>query len=484
MKLIDRRSKAGSALAGLAVGLGFVASAMASSSDAATITTFPIEAGSPVGKHVPGYIASSPITGELWFTDSGTAPAVRSISTDGAPLAAVVSRPSGDLSFTPSGRLFWTVESSTGTPYIEFRDLDGESNYISLSEVADPFAIIAGSSAGEYLYSARQEKGSQYGFCGSSTCKFVALSRITDLEETPAGQVWAMQPEGPAAIRISDQFRVPLPVGSAPGRAAVGPEGNLWIAGFGTGNDDSNTLNQIIRLTPSGEQKSFVLPPGRGPDDITLGPDGALWFTEHLSNSIGRMTTSGEYSSCPLPDAATNPEPLGITTGTDGAIWFTEPGAGAIGRLTGNCVASAAVTPSPGPGAGGGAAADKTKPFLGPLKLSRSSFDVKVGTKVTFTLSEPSAVVFTAQKKAMGRKVGKKCKAQTRSNADGRRCVRLVAVQGSLPVAGKTGMNTFTFKGKLGSRTLRPGRYLLSGTATDAAQNASLPSAIGFTIVN
>jgi streptogramin lyase len=470
------------AIVGLLLGLALVASAAALPASAATITTFPIEAGSPVGKHVPGYIASSPLTGELWFTDTGSAPAVRSISTGGAPLEAVVSPPSGDLSFTPSGRLFWTVESTTGTPYVEFRDTNGESNYISLSGVADPYAIIAGSAAGEYLFTARQEKGTQFGFCMAS-CKFVASSRLTDLEETPDGQVWAMQPEGPAAIRVSDQFKVPLPAGSGPARAAVGPEGNLWIAGFGTGNDSSNTLNQIIRLTPSGEQKSFVLPPGRGPDDITLGPDGALWFTEHLSNSIGRLTTSGEYSSCPLPNAAANPEPFGITTGADGAIWFTESGAGAIGRLTGNCVASTTIAPTPGPPAIGGTA-DKTKPVLGPLKLSRSSFDVKVGTKVTFTLSEPSAVVFTAQKKAGGRKVGKQCKAQTRSNADGRRCVRLVAVKGSLPVAGRTGKNIFTFKGKFGSRTLRPGRYLLSGTATDAAQNASLPSATGFTIVN
>jgi streptogramin lyase len=468
------------AIVGLLLGLALVASAAALPAGAATITTFPIEAGSPVGKHVPGYIASSPLTGELWFTDTGSAPAVRSISTGGAPLEAVVSRPSGDLSFTPGGRLFWTVESTTGTPYVEFRDINGESNYISLSGVADPYAVIAGSSAGEYLFTARQEKGTQFGFCRAS-CKFVASSRLTDLEETPDGQVWAMQPEGPAAIRMSDEFKVPLPAGSGPGRAAIGPDGDLWIAGFGTGNDSSNTLNQIIRLTPSGEQKSFVLPPGRGPDDITLGPDGALWFTEYISNSIGRMTTSGEYSSCPLPNAAADPKPIGITTGADGAIWFTESGAGAIGRLTGNCVASTAITPTSGPGANGGA--DTTKPVLGALKLSRSSFNTKVGTKVSFTLSEPSAVVFTVQKKARGRKVGKKCKAQTRSNADGKRCVRLSAVSGSLPVAGRTGQNTFTFKGKFGSRTLRPGRYLLSGTATDAAKNASLPSAIGFTIV-
>lgn len=57
---------------------------------------------------------------------------------------------------------------------------------------------------------------------------------------------------------------------------------------------------------------------------ITWGPDGALWFTRSDTNSIDRMSTSGQLTEYPLPNVASVPE--GITVGPDGALWFTERG--------------------------------------------------------------------------------------------------------------------------------------------------------------
>ena len=48
---------------------------------------------------------------------------------------------------------------------------------------------------------------------------------------------------------------------------------------------------------------------------------------------------------------------------------------------------------------------------------------------------------------------------------------------------GKAGKNTITFRGRIGGRKLRTGKYRLTGKATDAAKNASSPAQATFRIV-
>jgi virginiamycin B lyase len=112
----------------------------------------------------------------------------------------------------------------------------------------------------------------------------------------------------------------------------VGPDHNLWFIDSGT--------NSIGRVTTSGQVKEYSLPASYRCDlheaEITAGSDGALWFVEDgyagYVAAIGRITTSGEISEYPLP--GTSARPLSIVAGPDGALWFTENSAGSIGRLT------------------------------------------------------------------------------------------------------------------------------------------------------
>jgi hypothetical protein len=90
---------------------------------------------------------------------------------------------------------------------------------------------------------------------------------------------------------------------------------------------------------------------------------------------------------------------------------------------------------------------------------------VPKGTKVSFSLSQRGSVKFTVQKKAKGRKGGKKWK----------------SVKGSFTVAGKAGRNSFTFRGRVGGKTLKPGSYRLTGAAK--AKKAGVPKRKGFRIV-
>jgi hypothetical protein len=152
------------------------------------------------------------------------------------------------------------------------------------------------------------------------------------------------------------------------------------------------------------------------------------------------------------------------------------------------------------PGGGGGqtgGGADVTKPTLGALTLARHSFAAarsgaaisararrkpRIGTAISFMLSEPSSVRFTVQRKASGRKLRGRCVKPSRAPR-GERCTRWIAVAGSFSFAGKAGTNAFTFRGRIGGRSLAPGNYRLNGKATDGAGNASPVKRASFRIV-
>jgi hypothetical protein len=505
---------------------GFLAAAVPAG--AVTITEFPVGSLKP-GETRPTYIASSP-AGRLAFVDTGTAYGVRQMDTTGALTGPAISAPAGatapfgDLAFDLDGDLTWLANQpgAIPRPYVVTRAANGVVDPKGPWETfRDPYAVAYRNGVIWITGGAVDRKeGKPDGFhvcdvpdvghhCFGND---VVDSRMTDLTLDSAGRMWAMQPEANIARRANASntafdLAVTLPGGSKPGRAALGPDGNLWIAAFGNTYDAQNTTNQIIRLTPSGVPTSFALPRGRGSNDIAAGPDGALWFTEHISGSIGRISTCGTYTSYPLPTAGAMP--YGIVAGADGALWFTEYGAAKIGRLVPDPVPAGECGSSPPPGGGGtppppggtnpaAVSADTTTPVLGSLGFSRTSFRAAksgastsgrrkpappVGTKVSFSLSEASSVNFTVEQPAAGRKVNGTCVKPKPSNRGKRRCTRWAPVRGSFGVPGTAGENAFTFRGRVGGKSLKPGGYRLTGQATDSAGNASSLRRRGFKIV-
>ena len=108
----------------------------------------------------------------------------------------------------------------------------------------------------------------------------------------------------------------------------TGPDGALWITQSLTG---SRVSNNVIRLTTSGQTKTFTV--GAGPSEICVGPDKALWFTELDGGAIGRLTTAGKFKEYKTHYKYF--EPFGIAAGPDGALWFTVfNGTPSIGRIT------------------------------------------------------------------------------------------------------------------------------------------------------
>jgi virginiamycin B lyase len=485
---------------------------------AVTIDTFPVTGAS----HSPLYIAASPL-GTLWFTEYKTA--VREINTAGTPLTTISPglnspAPTGDLLFAPDGSLYWAAEPGGKGGYGTYRP-NGETRE-ELREHTAETATVGLDNAGLPIFGAYTGAAAQRadGYChgGSGTCRIVTTTEPSDIVSGVGGAIWLIAPESDEISRAGDSspaitgLVVQVPADSNPTRAALGPDGDLWVTARGS----SQVQSQLIRVTPDGLQTYFPLPAGSEPLDIVLGPDGALWFTEFGSNEIGRMTTAGEYSSCPLPNAAANPHPYGITVGIEGAIWFTEKNAGAIGRLTGgNCVpvistgggsgsggeggGGSGAGSGGGSGAGGGGNAgtpSSPKPTLSGLALAPASFTAApsggpilpklkkgTGTKVSFHASVAGGIHFTVERKVDGRRVGGRCASATKGNAGKAACSRLVAVRGSFEAGTAAGTGSVVFSGRLSGKPLAAGRYVLVATE-NAGGATSAPASASFSVVN
>lgn len=117
---------------------------------------------------------------------------------------------------------------------------------------------------------------------------------------------------GPGANNVADAISI-----------ASGPDAALWFT------EPNNYM--IGRITTSGSFTTFPLPP-QTCWGIASGSDGALWFTVTSSDEIGRITTSGVRTEYAIPTP--NGYATEIVSGPDGALWFTEQFTNKIGRIT------------------------------------------------------------------------------------------------------------------------------------------------------
>ena len=146
----------------------------------------------------------------------------------------------------------------------------------------------------------------------------------------------------------------------------------------------------------------------------------------------------------------------------------------------------AGACPPPGPGGG----ADRAAPVLDRFKLTNAIFRTAAraavrrprGTRFRYRLSEHATVRIAIERRARGRRVGRRCRPPSRRLNGRRPCVRYVRM-GVLRASGKAGRNTLSFRGRIGRRALRPGRYRARATATDPAGNVSAERRATFRVV-
>jgi hypothetical protein len=157
-------------------------------------------------------------------------------------------------------------------------------------------------------------------------------------------------------------------------------------------------------------------------------------------------------------------------------------------------VSTAVPTPRPGGGSPSPAVAiaPAVAPALGMPRLSPSRFraagsgpstSARLGTVVRYTLSKAAKVTFRVERAASGRRAGGRCVRPRRALRRAKRCTRYLVMAGSFADEGAAGSNTFTFRGRVGGRKLRPGRYRLRALARDGNGRESQVRRPAFRIV-
>jgi streptogramin lyase len=115
-----------------------------------------------------------------------------------------------------------------------------------------------------------------------------------------------------------------LPAGSRPGEITAGVEAKLWFTERGTG--------KIGKITSAGVVTEYAVPINYVPRGITVGPDGNLWFTSQrrASSELTKITPAGVMTSYVLPTTVE----MEFVTQAGGALWVTGKGTNSIFRVT------------------------------------------------------------------------------------------------------------------------------------------------------
>jgi hypothetical protein len=201
-----------------------------------------------------------------------------------------------------------------------------------------------------------------------------------------------------------------------------------------------------------------------------------------------RVFAGGSFTSAGGDNQANRIASYSLTAITPVATPTVTPGAGAVPTPVPTPTPNPAAAPTPTP------RPDVLPPKIGALRLASTTFRAApsgapfraaraaVGTDVSFTLSEPAKVRFTIDRSTTGRKVKGRCVKLSPKNRSRPRCARWIPVEGSFTVKGKKGANKIELRGRIGGKTLKPGRYRLNARATDPAGNLSVPKRTAFTI--
>ena len=115
------------------------------------------------------------------------------------------------------------------------------------------------------------------------------------------------------------------------------------------------------------------------------------------------------------------------------------------------------------------------------VRGGRRGARLPVGTTFRFRLDRAARVRLAFAQVVPGRRVGGRCVPAARTRRDRPPCRRHRAV-GTIRLAGVAGPNAYRFRGRIGRRTLAPGRYRLLATA-HADGRRSAPAVLHFTIV-
>jgi hypothetical protein len=235
-------------------------------------------------------------------------------------------------------------------------------------------------------------------------------------------------------------------------------------------------LAQVTLPDPNDESNALATAVGTGPT-VTLAVNEEL-IEAPIQEFPGRLPVKkGQYLAI---DAGKFVQATVNDSGQKFSYVYSPPlvdGSGARGsnEATGELLVAATIEPD----ADGDGFGDETqdqcpsqKTTQGPCDLTPpgvTGFKVS-GGKAHYKLSEAATVKLQLEKKAKGRKVGGKCVKQTKGNKKKKACPLFRKIGARFNGPGKQGPNQVTLPN---GKKLKPGKYRLTMTATDAAGNTT-----------
>jgi hypothetical protein len=267
---------------------------------------------------------------------------------------------------------------------------------------------------------------------------------------------------------------------------AAGPGGDAIVSWMRS--DGTNPRVQAVGYDDSGPGFAALSIPSSG------APGQDVAFSTTAGDGWSSPTTLAWNFGDGTSGTGTSPSHAYATAGTYTVTVTATDALGQTRSRSGSITIATPATPGGG-GGGGGGTTDTTAPSISTLSLAPARFRVAAaptalvaakkrapkGSKATVAVSEPSLVVMKLARLVRGAPRGGRCKAGAKPRKGQRRCTaRVAAGQLSRAVAGSL---TFAFTGRLGTKALKPGRYAMRATATDAAGNGSAAKSAAFRIV-
>ncbi|MFA9270092.1 MAG: hypothetical protein ACEQSX_04945 [Baekduiaceae bacterium] len=284
---------------------------------------------------------------------------------------------------------------------------------------------------------------------------------------------------------------------STPAGGSVGAVQEV-AAGPGTqiAYTDPNDAHNVGRIDNGALLAPTIMPNNGDPFGITLGNDNAYWVARFATKDFARVTTDGQVTTLGGLPAGLTAGPRYITKGTGDTLWAGLELDNKVARITGvEAPAATRTTPTPTqtptttpPTAEVALAITKFKVFPSSFKKGTrlpALTQSKLGSQLRFSITKPATVRFRFAKGTVGRKVGSSCVKRTRQNASKKRCVYYTAVPGSFTVKpAAAGDHRVRFQGRItATRSLQPGRYRVTATATGADGKAATPVKATFSII-
>jgi virginiamycin B lyase len=428
---------------------------------APTVTEFPIPIGSGDPPAMPEGIVMGP-DGKLWFTEQngdkiGRVDPANPSAIQEFDLPAGLTDPI-NITVGPDNKL-WFTGTFSGAGGVgrmnpaDPTDTQAKGGY----NVQGPKGIAAGSDGNIYMGDSIQGKvvainpATMDKVPDGDTPINGGNFNIRSLTRGPDGNVWVTDFGGQVAKvtpqGIATAYNVPA---NSTWDIVTGPDGNLWY----TAPDGADAVSG--RITTGGNATEFPVTPGGDAHGIAAGPDGALWIAQPVANSIGRMTTDGQFTEIKGLTAGARPE--WIASGPNNTMWFTEQDGNRIGRISGiELPQQGGQQPPPPP-------PDVTRPDVTRFRLTRTRFRLgSRGTLIKWTQSEAATVTLAFDRRVNGRwrRVRRKIRFESTAGSHRRR-----------------------FRGRIDRRhPLKPGRYRMTLRAKDAAGNVSLPDRLRFRLL-